>query len=97
MTWTRLIRFADDSGNETFGEPLIDSDTHLDQLLASNALYAVEYKGQSPVSALTKGTKVHVKTLLNILNPSDVPIIRCIGLNYIKHSTSTPPTQPSPF
>lgn len=84
--WRRLIRFVDDHGKETFGEPCIQSDHELEQLLESNNLYAVEYKGSSPVSELTRGEKVHVKGLLNILNPSDVPIIRCIGLNYIKHS-----------
>jgi hypothetical protein len=49
-------------------------------------LFAIEYKGQSPVSDLVKGDKIHVKGLLNILKPADVPIIRCIGLNYIAHS-----------
>lgn len=86
-TWTRLIRFVDDNGNETFGEPCIKSEAELDERLAGNDLYAIEFKGTTPVSELVKGEKVHVKALQNILKPSDVPIIRCIGLNYIKHST----------
>lgn len=86
MTWTRLIRFADDSGRETFGEPCIENEQQLMEQLEANTLYATEYKGESITSALVKGEKVHVKSLLDILRPADVPIIRCIGLNYIKHS-----------
>ena len=86
MSWTRLIRFADDNGKETFGEPLIENDQQLTELLGKGELYATEYLGSSPVSSLTQGEKVHVKELRDILRPSDVPIIRCIGLNYTKHS-----------
>lgn len=85
-TWQRLIRFVDDSGKETFGEPLVSSETELEAKLASKDLYATEYKGQSPVGELQKGEKVHVNSLSSLLRPSDVPIIRCIGLNYTKHS-----------
>lgn len=85
-TWTRLIRFVDDNGNETFGEPVITDDKDFSDRLARDDLWAVEYKGQSAVSALTKGEKVHVKALRDLLRPADVPIIKCIGLNYIKHS-----------
>jgi 2-keto-4-pentenoate hydratase/2-oxohepta-3-ene-1,7-dioic acid hydratase in catechol pathway len=92
QTWSRLIRFIDDNGNETFGEPLVKSETELEQLLSSQTLYATEFKGQSPTSELVKGEKVHVKAIRDILKPSDVPIIRCIGLNYIKHSKLFPKT-----
>jgi hypothetical protein len=86
QAWKRLIRFADDNGREMFGEPCIQSDHELEQLLASGTLHAIEYKGLGPFGLTTRGEKVHVKALRNILHPSDVPIIRCIGLNYIKHS-----------
>lgn len=86
QAWTRLIRFVDDSGRETFGEPCIQSYLELDEQLARNELYAIEYKGASPFSGLVRGEKMHVRALSNILKSSDVPIIRCIGLNYIKHS-----------
>jgi hypothetical protein len=89
MSWTRLIRFVDHSGRETFGEPCIDDAQDLTKLLAQDDLWAVEYQGHSPVSALVKGDKIHVKKVLDILKPSDVPIVRCIGLNYTKHSWST--------
>lgn len=87
QSWTRLIRFVDDDGNETFGEPVISNETEFDELVARNDLYAIEYKGLSPTSQLTKGDKIHVKQVLNLLRPSDVPIVKCIGLNYMKHST----------
>lgn len=85
-TWSRLIRFVDDNGNETFGEPIIKDDKEFAERLAKNDLWAVEYKGPSPVGALTKGENVHVKALRDLLRPADVPIVKCIGLNYIKHS-----------
>ncbi|VUC29155.1 unnamed protein product [Clonostachys rosea] len=100
QAWSRLIRFVDDNGNETFGEPLVKSETELEELLSSQKLYATEFKGQSPTSELVKGEKVHVKAIRDILKPSDVPIIRCIGLNYIKHIKEggrTPPPYPSVF
>ncbi|KAM0579981.1 hypothetical protein ACHAO2_002687 [Verticillium nonalfalfae] len=83
--WSRLIRFVDDNGTETFGEPQVTDEKDFAARAASNDLWAVEYKGRSPVSGLTRGDKVHVKEVRDILRPSDVPIIRCIGLNYIKH------------
>ncbi|KAJ4192959.1 Hypothetical protein NCS54_01367400 [Fusarium falciforme] len=99
-SWTRLIRFVDDNGNETFGEPIIQDDKEFSDRLAKNDLWAVEYKGTSPVAELTKGEKIHVKAVRELLRPSDVPIIRCIGLNYIKHIKEggrTPPPYPSVF
>ncbi|KAK7420349.1 hypothetical protein QQX98_002772 [Neonectria punicea] len=99
-SWTRLIRFVDDNGNETFGEPVIKDDKELADRLARNDLWAVEYKGQSPISAVNKGESVHVKAIRDILRPADVPIIRCIGLNYtqhIKEGGRTPPPYPSLF
>ncbi|KAL9946336.1 hypothetical protein D7B24_001785 [Verticillium nonalfalfae] len=98
--WSRLIRFVDDNGTETFGEPQVTDEKDFAARAASNDLWAVEYKGRSPVSGLTRGDKVHVKEVRDILRPSDVPIIRCIGLNYIKHIQEggrTPPPFPSLF
>ncbi|CAI4214110.1 unnamed protein product [Parascedosporium putredinis] len=85
MAWSRLIRFVDDNGKETFGEPCIDKYDQLNELLEKGELYAVEYAGQDPTTATQQGAKVHVKELKDILKPSEVPIVKCIGLNYIKH------------
>ncbi|KAF5227139.1 hypothetical protein FAUST_11965 [Fusarium austroamericanum] len=99
-TWNRLIRFVDDNGNETFGDPEIQNDKDFAERLANNDLWAVEYKGRSPVSQLVKCERIHVKEIRELLRSSDVPIIRCIGLNYIKHIKEggrTPPPYPSLF
>lgn len=84
--WTRLIRFVNDTGNETFGEPCVESEQELTERLSKNDLWAIEYNGDTPTSATIRGEKVHVKALSNLFKSSDVPIIRCIGLNYIAHS-----------
>jgi hypothetical protein len=88
-SWNRLIRFVDDNGKETFGEPCVESEQELTERLSKNELYAVEYKGDTPIAATAKGDKIHVKALSNLFEPSDVPIIRCIGLNYQAHSMCT--------
>ena len=85
-SWSRLIRFADDNGRETFGEPVVSDPSEIAGLLEKGELYAVEYKGQTAVSASEKGEKVHVKAVLDLFKPEDVPIVRCIGLNYKEHS-----------
>lgn len=85
-SWTRLVRFVDDNGSEKFGEPIVDTVDEIFDLIKTQKLYATEYKGQSLITASEKGDKIRVKELLDLVRPADVPIIRCIGLNYIKHS-----------
>ncbi|KAK6209865.1 5-carboxymethyl-2-hydroxymuconate isomerase [Colletotrichum tabaci] len=100
MPWDRLIRFVDDNDVEHFGEPQVQDESEFTALLDKNDLWAVIYDGASPVSPLTKGERVHVKALKPLLTPKDVPIIRCIGLNYVKHIKEggrTPPPYPSVF
>ena len=43
-------------------------------------------------SGLTRVTDevVTVKNLLSPLAPNEVPILRCVGLNYVKHSKYIP-------
>lgn len=98
--WSRLVRFVDDNGNETFGDPCIDNEKDLHEKLARGDLWAIQYRGQSPFAASERGERVRVRDLLHVLKPSDVPIIRCIGLNYIKHIKEggrSPPPYPSVF
>ena len=85
-SWNRLIRFVDKNGRETFGEPCVADDKELAAKLDNNDLWAVELQGSSPVGKLTRGEKVAVQSLRPVLQQKDVPIIRCIGLNYMKHS-----------
>lgn len=85
-SWSRLIRFVDDKGQTRFGEPDISDVTQLVPLVSDGKLYANELVGDDPFSLAAGSNRLHVKELLGILTPSDVPIIRCVGLNYMKHS-----------
>ncbi|KAJ5811769.1 5-carboxymethyl-2-hydroxymuconate isomerase [Penicillium riverlandense] len=100
MTWSMLIRFADDANKVRFGEPQITEAKELSSLLAVSELYATEYVGDSPFSLSLGTQRFRVKELLGVLAPRDVPIIRCIGLNYMKHINEggrAPPPYPSVF
>ena len=100
MAWTRLIRFKDDTGTTRFGEPLIENAEDLHALLDKGELYADEFEGSSPFALTGRGSKRPVKKILGILTPEDVPIVKCIGLNYMKHIQEggrTPPPYPSIF
>ena len=91
--WERLIRFEDTSGRVVYGEPILpDADFDIGKVTESNALQAkvlvgadiFDTSGQTQVSDET----VTVKKLLGPLEATDVPAVRCIGLNYMKHSQS---------
>ena len=88
-SWSRLIRFVDSNGREALGEPCVANDHELATKLKANDLWAIELRGKGPIGNRTKGDKVCVKALKPVLQQSDVPIIRCIGLNYMKHSKLT--------
>ena len=89
MSWTKLIRFVAVDGKISFGDAIIDDAAKVLQKLEQNELYALELQGSDPFALITTGKKLQVMHLLPILHPSDVPIIRCIGLNYIRHSKVT--------
>jgi hypothetical protein len=86
MAWSRLIRFLDDEHNITYGEPCIASVAELEENLENGNLFASELVGSEVFALSATGRQVHVQRLLGILTANDVPIIRCIGLNYMKHS-----------
>ena len=86
MAWSRIIRFLDDEDKIVFGEPEIKTAAELVEKYQGKALYATEFEGNSPFALSPTGRKVRVKRLPEVLTPADVPIIRCIGLNYMKHS-----------
>lgn len=84
-TWKRLIRFRGEDGTENYGEPQIDN--------AGNLLWKVEeglqaeiLEGNSPFEVKSTGKVAKVKEILQLLQPKDVPTVRCIGLNYKAHS-----------
>jgi len=100
MSWLRLIKFADDSGRTTFGDPCIDHGEDLLPLYQQQELFAVRFLGDSAFALTQTSEKVRVKRLLAVLTQNDVAVFKCIGLNYRKHIAETgrkPPPFPSLF
>lgn len=85
MVWSRLIRFISDTGETTFGDPILDGHD-LIKLLDKQQLYATRLDGQDPFALVRTNEKVKVKRLLGVLTQENVPVFKCIGLNYVKHS-----------
>lgn len=76
------------SSSVRFGEPILE-DAQIDQVaqLAETGKLKVEIlQGSSPLDATPTGQIEEVGKLLGPLTSKDVPIIRCIGLNYKSHS-----------
>lgn len=91
VPWTRLIRFVSTDGRTLYGEPILPSDDFdLGTTTESTSLRARVIQGSDlyDVSGATKVTDevATVKELLGPLAQSDVDILRCVGLNYAKHS-----------
>lgn len=90
-SWQRLIRFAATDGRVLRGEPIlphedfdlgtVTEDTKLQaKVIVGNDIY--DTSGETKVS----DEVVQVKQLLGPLTADDVDILRCVGLNYAKHS-----------
>jgi len=103
VAWTRLIRFIATDGRTLRGEPILASENvDLGFITAKDALQAKVIVGDD-LYDVTGATRVSdevvtVQKLLGPLAQSDVPILRCVGLNYAKHikeAGRTPP--PFPF
>ncbi|KAJ6781281.1 hypothetical protein PWT90_05040 [Aphanocladium album] len=98
--WSRLVRFQAADGTEKFGDLLIEDEQELASKLQNNNLKAVELQGHGPFGPFVRGKEFTIAKLLPALRKSDVPIIRCIGLNYMKHIQEggrKPPPYPSIF
>ncbi|KAK0383889.1 hypothetical protein NLU13_7981 [Sarocladium strictum] len=94
VSWSRLIRFVATDGRTLRGEPILPSpDFDLGQTTEATGLKAKVIQGEDiyDTTGATKVTDevVTVKTLLGPLAQSDVPILRCIGLNYATHIKET--------
>ncbi|KAB5580890.1 hypothetical protein GE09DRAFT_949024 [Coniochaeta sp. 2T2.1] len=99
-TFARLIRFEDAAGNIQFGEPNITSAELLEKHAAQGTLEATVFEGASIFSLVRSSEVVQVSKILSLLAPEDVPIVKCVGLNYIKHIQEggrKPPPYPSIF
>lgn len=91
--WDRLIRFIATDGRELRGEPILPSaGFDVGTTTEDTALKAkvIEVQSGDVFDPATKVTDeiVTVKRLLGPVTTDEVPIIRCIGLNFIKHSNS---------
>lgn len=84
--WKRLIRFKDVSGAIRFGEPDVSDASQVQELLEQGKLEATGFDGSDPFDLRPTVQKYAVKELLGILEPENVPLVKCIGLNYMKHS-----------
>ncbi|KIW23280.1 uncharacterized protein PV07_11491 [Cladophialophora immunda] len=101
LPWTRLIRFVATDGRVLRGEPVLPSeDFDLGNVTESDQLKAKVIVGDDifDTTGKTKVTDeiVTVKKLLGPLAREEVPILRCVGLNYAKHIKEAG-RQPPPF
>ncbi|KAH8671765.1 hypothetical protein BGZ60DRAFT_405866 [Tricladium varicosporioides] len=103
LAWERLIRFVATDGRILRGEPILPSpDFDIGKTTNETKLKARVISGRDPydTTGVTKVTDevVTVKELLGPLAQEDIPILRCVGLNYAKHikeAGRSPP--PFPF
>ena len=91
LPWKRLIRFEAADGRILRGEPILATeDFDLGFVKESDRLEAKVITGDDILDTSGKtqvsGEVVQVKKLLGPLAQGDVPILRCVGLNYAKHS-----------
>jgi 2-keto-4-pentenoate hydratase/2-oxohepta-3-ene-1,7-dioic acid hydratase in catechol pathway len=102
IAWDRLVRYVSASdGSVKYGQPILDSpDADVAALAKEGKLEVHVAEGSDPLSAKPGSQKDQVKSLLGPFRVEDVPIIRCIGLNYKTHikETGRPlPTCPTVF
>lgn len=95
LPWKRLIRFIATDGRTLRGEPILPTpDTDLGFITEADQLQARVIEGTDiyDTTGVTRVTDevVTVKTMLGPLAAADVPILRCVGLNYAKHSKIYP-------
>ncbi|EMD88340.1 hypothetical protein COCC4DRAFT_149898 [Bipolaris maydis ATCC 48331] len=98
-SWKRLIRFRGEDGAEHYGEPQLENAQDLMSKLETG-LEAEILEGTSPFEVKSTGKIVKIKEILHLLQPKDVPTVRCIGLNYKTHIAEAgrkPPPYPSLF
>jgi hypothetical protein len=99
LAWQRLIRFVSTDDKILYGQPILPSpDFDLGQVTETDQLKANIIQGDDIYDTSGK-TRVSndiatVKRILGPLDESDVPVVRCIGLNYAKHSTHNIPISP---
>ncbi|KZL70518.1 fumarylacetoacetate hydrolase family protein [Colletotrichum tofieldiae] len=105
LAWKRLIRFVAEDGRVLRGEPILPNDefdlgnTTEETKLKAKVIAGSDLYDKSGKTKVTDEVVV-IKKLLGPLTPEDVPVLRCIGLNYathIKEAGRKPPPFPSLF
>lgn len=90
VSWSRLVRYIPQGGDDSqirYGEPVLDSDLDdVGSLGSSGKLKVKVLEGAHILHLKDTGRTEVVGRLLGPLTEQDVPIIRCIGLNYKTHS-----------
>ncbi|SMQ50631.1 unnamed protein product [Zymoseptoria tritici ST99CH_3D7] len=89
VQWSRLVRYIDTNGNTGYGEPQVSAGSDILQLAQDGKLQVKVLKGDSALTVTPTEEVQTVKTLLSPLTPQEVPIVRCIGLNYKTHILET--------
>ena len=88
--WNRLIRFVDPDNNVRYGEPIVDDSTPeltVDKLFLNGTLEAKLIEGDIfSTEAKVTDQVIKVSNLLAPLSRHQIPIIKCVGLNYKAHS-----------
>ena len=97
VAWNRLIRFVATDGRNLSGEPILPlEDFDLGHVTEKDKLTAKVIKGKDLYGdSQVSDEVVTVKKLLGPLAAEDVPILRCVGLNYAKHSEFVLPSLPT--
>lgn len=92
--WDRIVRFVSEDAIDQFqyGEPILQNPgvDDIAELAALGKLRVRVFDGSDPFNAKPSNRTETVRTLLGPLASQDVPIIRCIGLNYKTHSKIDP-------
>jgi len=91
VAWSRLVRYINADGVTKYGEPIIEASNADDiaELAKNGRLEVRVFNGSSALGAQPTDQVEKVQQLLGPLSVEEVPIIRCIGLNYKTHSTYT--------
>ena len=90
FAWKRLIRFVGADSRTHYGEPDIEQVEDLMRLYDERKLKArLLIGGIFDDKATISNELVDVKKMLGPLEPSQVPMVKGIGLNYVSHSASS--------
>jgi hypothetical protein len=92
VSWDRLVRYVTKDGQQIrYGQPCLKHDQadQVAQLADQGRLRVLVFEGSDPFSASPSNETEVVGKLLGPLEPRNVPIIRCIGLNYKTHSAAS--------